>query len=157
MHGWEGKAFEDIATLTLKRDPERYPFGFASGDGHREYLQWFRNLPEMTQYLARMEPQRWGLQGAQLITMKEGLQEALTGVDVFGLSEDARQGLNELTAPHYRILWWGTFDRLVAGGDAWSAALLARAAVGRDDESARAAVKSWLRAWARAAKDEETK
>ncbi len=150
MHAWEGRPFEDIAPLTTRRDPRRYPVGCVTGDGHAEVIQWFRSVPELVQYLLRMEPQRWGFREAKLIEIKPRLQPVLTTVDVMGLSEPSRTALNAETKPAYRILWWGGFGELLAGGDPWSHRLLEVADAARLDGEARAdAVAAYLRARAR--------
>jgi hypothetical protein len=127
MHAWEGKPFEDIAPLTARRDPRRYPLGCVTGDGRTEVIQWFRSMPELSQYLLRMEPQRWGYRQADLIALKAKLEPALTMVDVMGLSEATRAAVNAVTEPAYHILWWGEFNRLAEGSDPWSQRLLTAA------------------------------
>lgn len=123
-HGWEGKPFDEVAKLAQRRDPRRYPVGCATGNGHRGVIQWFLTVPELVQYLLRMEPQRWGYRGAALIELKPRLQAVLTGVDVLGLSEDARARLNTVTEPGYRIEWWGSFSQLLAAEGPWSRSLV---------------------------------
>jgi hypothetical protein len=112
MYAWEGKSFEDIANLTLKRKPERYPMycvveGVRDGETVR-ITQRFRETREMSAFLQRMEPQRWGLTGLALIELKPRLQEALTTLDVFGTTEQAREQHNAVTEPGYRIVDWGS-------------------------------------------------
>jgi len=110
MHGWEGQPFDEVAELTMKRDPRLYPVCCVTGDDTHEYIQWFRNVTETAHYLSRMEPQRWGYRQAELIQHKTELQSVLTQVDVRGFHEDIRQAFNEVTEPTYRIVWWGAFD-----------------------------------------------
>lgn len=112
MHGWEGQPFDDVAQLTMKRDPRLYPVGCVTGNDTREYIQWFRTVSETSHYLSRMEPQRWGFRQAELIQHKTELQAALTQVDVKGFHEEIRQAFNAITEPTYRIVWWGAFDTL---------------------------------------------
>lgn len=152
MHGWEGRPFADIDRLTRKRDPRRYPVGCATGDGGREVVQWFRNIPELSQFLRRMEPQRWGLQGPALIDMKAALEPVLTRVDVLGLDETSRQAHNAVTGELYTVRWWGTLDAVLAGRDPWTQSLLAAAgAAALEREAAAAAVAAYLRERAREA------
>lgn len=110
MHGWEGRPFDDVAQLTMKRDPRRYPVCCVTGNDSVEYIQWFRNVTETSHFLSRMEPQRWGYRQAELIHHKTELQSVLTQVDVKGFQEDLRQAFNAITEPTYRIVWWGAFD-----------------------------------------------
>jgi len=111
MYAWEGKHFDEIASLTLKRKPERYPvYCVVEGvqDGKTVRLtQHFRDLREMSAFLQRMEPRRWGLSGAAFIQIKAKLEDALTLLDVFGPTDQARQRHNQMTAPTYRIVNWG--------------------------------------------------
>ena len=147
MHAWEGRPFADIARLPLKRDPRRYPVGCATGDGVREAVQWFRNIPELAQFLRRMEPQRWGLAGPELIDCKAALEPALTQVDVLGLTEANRRAHNAVTAPRYRILWWGTLEALLAAPEDWPRGLLRRAeAIDSHREEAIERLRAYLRA-----------
>lgn len=151
MHAWEGRPFEDIAPLAARRDPRRYPVGCVTGDGDVEVVQWFRTVPELVQYLLRMEPQRWGFRQAKLIAIKPRLQPVLTTVDVTGLTEPSRVALNAETEPAYRILWWGDFGALLAGRDPWSSRLLEAAdALHLEGEARADAVAAHLRARARA-------
>ncbi|PWG61053.1 hypothetical protein [Sediminicurvatus halobius] len=131
MHGWEGRPFADIDRLTRKRDPRRHPIGCVTTDGEREIVQWFGNIPELSQFLRRMEPQRWGLAGAALIEIKAQLEAVLTRVDVFGLTEDNRLAHNRLTAPRYEVVWWGSLQELLRDPGEWPSQL--RAAAGADD------------------------
>ena len=120
MHAWEGQNFTDVALLPQRRDPRRFQLGCATTNGQHLVLQWFRNMPEITQWLRRMEPQRWGLRGADLIAIKPSLEAVLTEVDVHGLSETSRQAHNAAAEPHYSLVWWGDFTTFAAGGDTWS-------------------------------------
>lgn len=111
MYAWEGKSFDEIETLTLKRKPERYPvYCVVEGnrDGERvQVTQRFRDVREMSAFLQRMEPQRWGVRGLALVALKPLLQEALTALDVFGPTEQARARHNAVTEPGYRVVEWG--------------------------------------------------
>ncbi len=142
MHVWEGQNFADVALLPQRRDPRRFQVGCATTHGKAVVLQWFRNMPEITQWLRRMEPQRWGLKGAALIEIKPALEAVLTQVDVHGLSEVSRLAHNAASAPHYEIAWWGDFVTFAAGGDAWSARFLAEARLTPVEASDNAAAKS---------------
>ena len=126
MHAWEGQSFNDVHLLTQRRDPRRFQVGCATSDGTHLALQWFRNMPEISQWLRRMEPQRWALRGSDLIAIKSELEPILTRVDVYGLEEESRVGHNAVTSAHYRILWWGDFATFAAGGDHWSDTFLTR-------------------------------
>lgn len=137
-YGWEGKPFEDVAPITRRRDPRRFPVGCATGDGRTQVIQWFLTVPELVQYLLRMEPQRWGVRRAALIELKPRLQAVLTGVDVLGLSERARAELNAITEPRYRIAWWGSYSQLLAAEDAWSRMLVDAAGASALDPAERA-------------------
>ncbi|WP_435105261.1 hypothetical protein [Arhodomonas sp. AD133] len=149
MHGWEGKAFEDIEKLTRRRDPRRYPVGAVTSDGTREVVQWFRNYPELQQYLVRMEPQRWGLAGADLLALKPELERALTPLAVAGPVPAVRATYNEAVAGYFTLLWWGTLDDLLAGDDDWSARTLAAArAAAFTGEPRRERLLEWLKAQA---------
>lgn len=121
MHGWEGKPFDDVARLTMKRDPRRFPVCCVTGDDHHDYIQWFRNVSETSHYLSRMEPQRWGFRKAELIQHKTQLQSVLTQVDVKGFQEELRQTFNAITEPTYRIVWWGAFDSFRQAPDGFPA------------------------------------
>lgn len=112
MYAWEGKPFDDIARLTLKRKAERYPVycvveGAADGETTR-ITQRFRDVREMSAFLQRMEPQRWGIRGLAFVELKPQLQEALTELDVFGATETARERHNGVSEPAYRIVDWGS-------------------------------------------------
>jgi len=146
MHGWEGRPFADIERLTRKRDPRRYPIGCATAAGDAEVVQWFRNIPELSQFLRRMEPQRWGLAGPALIDIKSALEPVLTRVDVFGLTEDNRLAHNQVTAGHYAVVWWGSLDELLAATEGWPARLLQRAeASGLSGDTAAERLRQHLR------------
>ena len=60
-----------------------------------------------------MEPQRWGLQGAELIAIKAELEPVLTELDVHGIKENIRRSHNRITDPTYQIVWWGEFQDLL--------------------------------------------
>jgi len=142
MHAWEGQQFNDVTLLTQRRDPRRFQVGCATSDGGPPVLQWFRNMPEISQWLRRMEPQRWGLRGPELIAMKAQLEPILTQVDVHGLEEDSRTAHNTVTEPTYSLLWWGHFGGFAAGQDTWAQAFLAEQQLepvqDQNDEQARA-------------------
>ena len=125
MHAWEGQQFSDVSLLPQRRDPRRLQVGCATSDGGAPVLQWFRNMPEISQWLRRMEPQRWGLRGPDLIAIKAALEPILTQVDVHGLEEDSRAAHNAVTEPAYSLLWWGDFGSFAAGKDTWAQAFLA--------------------------------
>lgn len=136
MYGWEGRPFDDIAALAARRDPRRYPMGCltggrSGGDG-RHVLQWFRHVGEMTAFLIRMEPQRWGVSLANLIELKSRTGEILTIADVEGPTEPVRIAHNAVTAPAFEILWWGSWDALLSGGEGWPGETL-EAFAGRRD------------------------
>ncbi|MDR9433425.1 MAG: hypothetical protein RI539_07715 [Spiribacter sp.] len=124
MHAWEGQNFDDVQAIPQRRDPRQFQVGCATHNGRTIVLQWFRNMPEISQWLRRMEPQRWGLKGPALIEIKSQLEPVLTQVDVYGLREASRQTHNATTAEHYTIAWWGDFAAFAAGRDAWSQAFL---------------------------------
>ncbi|RFA28210.1 hypothetical protein CAI21_12815 [Alkalilimnicola ehrlichii] len=90
------------------------------GAGTRPVLQWFRDHVELSAYLWRMEPQRWGIKLNELTDLKESSRPIYTQLDVFGPNEELRQALNALTLPAYGILWWGSFTDLCAGNSDWS-------------------------------------
>ena len=142
MHVWEGQQFADVALLPQRRDPRRFQVGCATTDGSDVVLQWFRNMPEITQWLRRMEPQRWGLTGPALIAIKPALESVLTQVDVHGLSETSRLAHNEVSAPHYALAWWGDFATFAAGADDWSAQFLANAGLAPVAQADNAAAKT---------------
>ncbi|EAR20722.1 hypothetical protein NB231_12566 [Nitrococcus mobilis Nb-231] len=131
MYAWEGKKFQDVAEITVKRDPQRFRHGCAtaSADG-TEIIQWFRSVAELTQYLTRMEPRRWGMKMGDLIAVKPRLVDVLTPVDVIGYNDKAQAAYNACVHPYFRIVWWGTFDELLEAEDTWPAALLASAKAG---------------------------
>lgn len=127
MHAWEGKPFIEVDLLTQRRDPRRFSIGCATCSNDQPEaicLQWFRNVPEISQWLRRMEPQRWGLRGAELIGLKAELEPILTQVDVHGIVPDLIPLHNQVTAGHYQLLWWGEFADLAAGADEWTAEFL---------------------------------
>ena len=126
LHIWEGQNFADVDLLVQLRDPRRFTLGCATGNGETVVLQWFRNMPEIAQWLRRMEPQRWGLKGPALIHIKTELEPVLTGVDVYGLSETSRQAHNRITDAHYRVEWWGDYETLACAADEWSRQFLER-------------------------------
>jgi len=118
MHAWEGQQFSDIERIPQDRDPRGFPLGCIISNGDTPVRQWFRNMPEIAQWLRRMEPQRWGLRGPALIAIKAQLEPVLTRVDVYGLEEASRQAHNAITQPTYAILAWGDFKALASGNDA---------------------------------------
>ena len=128
MYAWEGKRFEQVAEITVKRDPRRYKYGCATaGPNETEVIQWFRSLGELTQYLIRMEPQRWGMKLGDLIAVKPRLVDVLTPVDVIGCNEKARTAYNACVWPFFWIAWWGTFNELLEGQGRWPASLVSNA------------------------------
>jgi hypothetical protein len=141
MHGWEGQPFDEVAELTMKRDPRLYPVCCVTGNDAQQYIQWFRNVTETSHYLSRMEPQRWGYRQAQLIQHKTELQSVLTQVDVKGFQEDLRQAFNQVTEPIYRIVWWGAFDSFRHAPEGPPASLRAELGDPQDIESLVAALR----------------
>ncbi|HET8700328.1 MAG TPA: hypothetical protein VFL97_01500 [Nitrococcus sp.] len=128
MYCWEGKNFQQVAEITIKRDPRRFSQGCATaGPDGTEVIQWFRSVAELTQYLTRMEPRRWGMKIGDLIAVKPRLVDVLTPVDVIGCNDKAQAAYNACVHPFFRIIWWGTFDELLEGGGSWPATLLASA------------------------------
>lgn len=128
MYGWEGKNFQEVAGVTVKRDPRRFRHGCATANLEgTEVIQWFRSVAELTQYLTRMEPQRWGMKIGDLIAVKPRLVDVLTPVDVIGCNEKARMAYNACVWPFFQILWWDTFDALLEGSSTWPATVLASA------------------------------
>lgn len=115
MHAWEGRPFDDIASLCARRDPRRYPLGCLTADAEREVLQWFRDARELSAFLWRMEPQRWGLRLGELAEFKQATQEVFVGLDVFGPTDAARLAHNRLSEPRFAIVWWGRFEDLREG------------------------------------------
>lgn len=83
----------------------------------------------MTQYLTRMEPQRWGVRGGDLLEMKPRLEEALTAVAIVGLADPPRAAYNAIAQPTFSICWWGTFAGLCDGQGEWARGFLAQAGV----------------------------
>lgn len=146
MHAWEGQSFSDVRLITQRRDPRRFQLGCATSDGTHTALQWFRNMPEISQWLRRMEPQRWAIRGSALIAIKAELEPILTRVDVYGLEEESRVAHNAVTAGHYQILWWGDFSTFAAAGDHWSDTFLSREGLtpvnAADNEQAKALAES---------------
>ncbi len=127
MHAWEGKPFKEVDLLTQRRDPRRFMIGCATASIETPdsiCLQWFRNVPEISQWLRRMEPQRWGLRGAELIAIKAELEPVLTQVDVHGIDPALIPRHNAITHSHYQLLWWGEFSELATGADDWTAKFL---------------------------------
>lgn len=118
MHAWEGQQFSDIERIPQDRDPRRFPLGCIIANGECEVVQWFRNMPEIAQWLRRMEPQRWGLRGPELIRIKAELEPVLTRVDVYGLDDASRAAHNAVTQAFYRIVTWGDFKALANREDA---------------------------------------
>lgn len=112
MYAWEGKNFDEVAKLTVKRKPERYPV-YCEVEGQQDgetvrVIQRFRDVREMSAFLQRMEPQRWGIRGLAFVELKPLLQEALTELDVFGMSDLARGRHNSVSEPVYRVVNWGS-------------------------------------------------
>ncbi len=130
MHVWEGKAFAEVSLLPQRRDPQRFTIGCATQADGAAVIQWFYNIPELSQWLRRMEPQRWGYQGAELIRIKAALEPALTQVDVYGLQTALRRHHNSLTENTYQVVWWGRFQDLLEGRDDWSQAFLQNEGLG---------------------------
>ena len=124
LHIWEGQNFADVDLLVQRRDPRRFTIGCATSNGETVILQWFRNVPEIAQWLRRMEPQRGGRKGPDLIRIKAELEPVLTGVDVHGLDEPSRQAHNRVTATYYRTVWWGDLATLASAADDWSSRFL---------------------------------
>lgn len=147
MYGWEGQRFDDIESLTRRRDPRHFRILAITTDGQHTTVQCFRNLPELQQYLARMEPQRWGLRGSDLLTIKPRLESALTPLALGGPSAAVRAAYNDVVAASYRIVWWGSLEDFIAGADDWSAAAMVEAnaladkAAGPEERAV-----AWLRA-----------
>ncbi|MFB4203101.1 hypothetical protein ACEZHJ_04775 [Arhodomonas sp. KWT2] len=145
MYGWEGKPFAQIERLTRRRDPQRYPVAAVTSDGESEVIEWFRNVAELQQYLVRMEPQRWGVEGGTLIELKTELERALTPLSVAGLAPALREAYNNALDGRFRIIWWGTLEELVEGGTGWPASVLrAAGAEGLNDDDRRVRVLEWL-------------
>lgn len=145
MHAWEGKPFQEVDLLTQRRDPRRFTIGCATCSATRPQeicLQWFRNIPEISQWMRRMEPQRWGLRGAELIAIKAELEPILTQVDVHGIDQALIPLHNAISEPHYQLLWWGGFAELATGNDTWTSEFLATEGLEpiaiRDDQQTRA-------------------
>lgn len=110
MYAWEGKSFEDVTDLCRQRNPQRFTLGALTGNGAHACLQWFRDPKELIEFLSRMEPQRWGVTGLNLIQLKEALDDTVTAVHVFGLSKAYRMAFNRAAAPHFQIHWWGNHE-----------------------------------------------
>ncbi|MDN5849784.1 MAG: hypothetical protein L0H63_09140 [Nitrococcus sp.] len=128
MYGWEGKKFQQVAEITVKRDPRRFNQGCTTaGSDGTEVIQWFRSVAELTQYLTRMEPMRWGMKLGDLIAVKPRLVDVLTPVDVIGCNDKALAAYNSCVHPFFQIVWWGTFEQLLEADATWPATLLARA------------------------------
>lgn len=107
MHIWEGQAFSEVALIPVRRDPARFKISCTVTDGKENTFQlWFYNIPETSQWLRRMEPQRWGFNGPELIEIKTALEPALTQVDVYGLTDANRKTHNAVTRPCYWITHW---------------------------------------------------
>ena len=135
MHAWEGRAFEDIATLCIRRDPRRYPVGCVTGrPGHEspEVLQWFRHVGELAAFLWRMEPQRWGLRLGDLADFKTRIEPIVVRLDVEGTQDGLREAHNSISRPRFEVRWWGSFaDLRAARGEwAWGAVERFRASTG---------------------------
>lgn len=126
MYGWEGRSFEDVSRLCARRDPRRFPLGSTTAgvvadDQRSEVLQWFRDHAEMSAFLLRMEPQRWGIRLLDLTRFKSAAEGVIVQLDVLGPTEALRAALSERTRPAFEVLWWGSFEELVAGRDGWPA------------------------------------
>jgi len=146
-YAWEGHAFNEIKRMPQRRDPRAYQIGYAATDGTTTAIQWFRRVPELAQFILRMEPQRWGYRLGALIAHKNALQPVITEVDVKGLQPDLLDRLNDITRPTYEIAWWGTFKELCTDEAGWPAAFRREAGVAPD------AITQHLRA--RTAADED--
>lgn len=126
MYAWEGRPFDDIATLCARRDPRRYPIGcLTAGTGPEPppVLQWFRDRPELSAFLHRMEPRRWGIRLDRLPEFKARTQGVFVQLDVFGPTEQLRLAHNALSLPAFEIRWWGNFGALRSADDPLPAAL----------------------------------
>ena len=107
MHIWEGQTFSEVALIPARRDPARFQVNCTVSDKQDNTFElWFYNIPEISQWLRRMEPQRWGFSGPALIEIKAQLEPAMTQVDVYGLTEANRQAHNAITQPYYWITHW---------------------------------------------------
>jgi hypothetical protein len=126
MYAWEGRPFDDIAILCARRDPRRYPLGcLTAGPGSEPppVLQWFRDRPELSAFLHRMEPQRWGIRLNRLTDFKTRSQSVFVQLDVFGPSDELREAHNAISRPAFEIRWWGGFDALRSTAQPQPAAL----------------------------------
>jgi hypothetical protein len=124
MYAWEGRLFDDIATLCARRDPRRHPLGcLTAGAGPEPVLQWFRDRPELSAFLHRMEPQRWGIRLDRLATFKARTEGVFIKMDVFGPTAELREALNAISRPAFEIRWWGKFDALRAADEPLPASL----------------------------------
>lgn len=107
MHIWEGQAFAEVALIPIRRDPALFKVSCTITNGQvSTFTLLFYNIPEVSQWLRRMEPQRWGFHGPELIEIKAALEPALTQVDVYGLTDANREAHNAVTRPHYWITHW---------------------------------------------------
>lgn len=133
MYIWEGKSFAEVADLPRRRDPTRYATGalLSGGDPSQRRFLWFQNHSELSAFLWRLEPQRWGLHGAQLIAYKDATTPIFSHVDMLGLNEELREVLNAHAQPHFRVDWWGHLRELMAS-EGGLAAELRRAFQGSD-------------------------
>jgi hypothetical protein len=127
MHAWEGRPFDDVVRLAVRRDPKRHPFGLVTGRSNEpssEVLQWFRHADEMAAFLWRMEPQRWGLRLGKLAEFKARIEPVIVQLNVIGPNEALRQAHNEISRPHFEVRWWGSLEALRTGQGAWAEALI---------------------------------
>lgn len=126
MHAWEGRPFDDIARLCARRDPRKYPIGCLTAGGNDSpapVLQWFRDRTELSAFLHRMEPQRWGIRLDRLTTFKVRTENVFVHMDVLGPTEPLREAHNVISRPDFEIRWWGEFNDLRFGDEPLPAAL----------------------------------
>ena len=125
MFEWEGETIEAVTRLMARRDPKRYRLGMLTAgpwppEEDTGVMQWFANRSELSQFLPRVEPRRWGADGLSYIELRDALQECAVPLQVSGPTEALRERVNACAAPEFGIRWWGTLDELREGRSTWA-------------------------------------
>jgi len=119
---WFRAEGEHDAGLPQGRDPREYPWGMYATDGSPlvsvGMFFWFSTAEELTSWFREVEPQIYGLEGAEVNDFRAVVEPALSafiaGVDPEQTAEQINAAQSEVS-----VVWWGRFDALCSKDSEW--------------------------------------
>lgn len=117
------------ASQSAERDPRRAPYGFYAGGSfaldHVRVFSWFETLGDLADFLLKIEPQIYGIEGDELVEYRHKVQPLAQRLKFQGFSPALLEEFNHVVKDEFVIDWWGRFDELAAAKTEFAQQLVA--------------------------------